>query len=168
MPAVCLQRTRSSGSLPSSVDFPGNGYWHHLGQLCSRDGASLAEGQICGCFSADWYVFLRDLNFWYLKLTDAQAVGLLAMMYPILCKVRYESLHELFSHREMWKQICFSLFVNWILAPFLMVNPVTRYASFRRRHTNVSLSLPWPGLFSLTSQSFTPVLFSWALGDILR
>ncbi|KAG4279689.1 arsenical-resistance protein [Fusarium proliferatum] len=50
------------------------------------------------------------------------AVGLLVMMYPILCKVRYESLHELFSHREMWKQICFSIFVNWIVAPFLMVN----------------------------------------------
>ncbi|KAH7140969.1 sodium bile acid symporter family-domain-containing protein [Dactylonectria macrodidyma] len=49
------------------------------------------------------------------------AVGLLVMMYPILCKVRYESLHELFSHSEMWKQICFSIFVNWILAPFLML-----------------------------------------------
>ncbi|RSL55366.1 hypothetical protein CEP54_009442 [Fusarium duplospermum] len=50
------------------------------------------------------------------------AVGLLVMMYPILCKVRYESLHELFSHREMWKQICFSIVVNWILAPFLMLS----------------------------------------------
>ncbi|KAJ0125734.1 hypothetical protein HZ326_31163 [Fusarium oxysporum f. sp. albedinis] len=49
------------------------------------------------------------------------AVGLLVMMYPILCKVRYESLHELFTHREMWKQICFSIFVNWIVAPFLML-----------------------------------------------
>ncbi|KAI6758343.1 hypothetical protein HG530_010583 [Fusarium avenaceum] len=49
------------------------------------------------------------------------AIGLLVMMYPILCKVRYESLHELFSHREMWKQICFSVFVNWIVAPFFML-----------------------------------------------
>ncbi|POR38850.1 Arsenical-resistance protein Acr3 [Tolypocladium paradoxum] len=49
------------------------------------------------------------------------AVGLLVMMYPILCKVRYESLHELLSHRTMWKQICFSIFVNWIFAPFLML-----------------------------------------------
>ncbi|KAK7598584.1 hypothetical protein V3481_000207 [Fusarium oxysporum f. sp. vasinfectum] len=49
------------------------------------------------------------------------AVGLLVMMYPILCKVRYESLHELFSHRDMWKQICFSIFINWIIAPFLML-----------------------------------------------
>ncbi len=43
------------------------------------------------------------------------------MMYPILCKVRYESLHELFSHRSLWKQIAFSIFVNWVVAPFFMV-----------------------------------------------
>ncbi|KAJ9130439.1 Arsenical-resistance protein Acr3 [Pleurostoma richardsiae] len=49
------------------------------------------------------------------------AVGLLVMMYPILCKVRYESLHELLSHRSMWKQILFSIFVNWVVAPFLML-----------------------------------------------
>ncbi|KAH8647329.1 sodium bile acid symporter family-domain-containing protein [Xylariales sp. PMI_506] len=49
------------------------------------------------------------------------AVGLLVMMYPILCKVRYESLHELLSHKAMWKQICFSIFINWIIAPFLML-----------------------------------------------
>ncbi|KAH8205762.1 hypothetical protein TruAng_000038 [Truncatella angustata] len=49
------------------------------------------------------------------------AVGLLVMMYPILCKVRYESLHEVLSHRAIWKQICFSIFVNWVIAPFLML-----------------------------------------------
>ncbi|KHN93873.1 Arsenical-resistance protein ACR3 [Metarhizium album ARSEF 1941] len=45
----------------------------------------------------------------------------IVMMYPILCKVRYESLHKLLAHRSIWKQICFSIFVNWILAPFLML-----------------------------------------------
>lgn len=49
------------------------------------------------------------------------AVGLLVMMYPILCKVRFESLAEVFSHRGIWKQVGFSVFVNWIVAPFLMV-----------------------------------------------
>ncbi|KAI2783558.1 arsenical-resistance protein ACR3 [Daldinia loculata] len=49
------------------------------------------------------------------------AVGLLVMMYPILCKVRYETLHEIFSHRGVWKQIGFSIFMNWIVAPFLML-----------------------------------------------
>ncbi|KAI1824208.1 arsenical-resistance protein ACR3 [Xylaria intraflava] len=49
------------------------------------------------------------------------AVGLLVMMYPILCKVRFESLVEVFSHRGIWKQIGFSVVMNWIVAPFLML-----------------------------------------------
>ncbi|KAH7118535.1 sodium bile acid symporter family-domain-containing protein [Dactylonectria estremocensis] len=49
------------------------------------------------------------------------AIGLLVMMYPILCKVRYESLHKILSHRGIWKQIFFSIFINWIIAPFLML-----------------------------------------------
>lgn len=43
------------------------------------------------------------------------------MMYPILCKVRYESLHHVFRTRQIWIQIAFSIFVNWIIAPFFMV-----------------------------------------------
>ena len=43
------------------------------------------------------------------------------MMYPILCKVRYESLHQLLAHRSVWKQILFSVVINWVVAPFLMV-----------------------------------------------
>lgn len=53
------------------------------------------------------------------------AIGLLVMMYPILCKVRYESLHKLLAHRDMWKQIAFSLFINWVVAPFLMASPLS-------------------------------------------
>ncbi|KAK1758933.1 sodium bile acid symporter family-domain-containing protein [Echria macrotheca] len=49
------------------------------------------------------------------------AVGLLVMMYPILCKVQYETLHDVFSHRGVWKQVGFSVFVNWIVAPFFML-----------------------------------------------
>lgn len=49
------------------------------------------------------------------------AVGLLVMMYPILCKVQYETLPEVFSHRGIWKQIGFSVLMNWVVAPFLMV-----------------------------------------------
>lgn len=44
------------------------------------------------------------------------------MMYPILCKVRYESLHKVLAHRSVWRQIAFSIFVNWVVAPFLMVS----------------------------------------------
>lgn len=51
------------------------------------------------------------------------AIGLLVMMYPILCKVRYETLHVLFRSRALWVQIGFSVVMNWIVAPLLMVNP---------------------------------------------
>ena len=43
------------------------------------------------------------------------------MMYPILCKVRYESLHDVLSHKGAWKQIVFSIVMNWVVAPFMMV-----------------------------------------------
>ncbi|PVH93760.1 arsenical-resistance protein ACR3 [Periconia macrospinosa] len=49
------------------------------------------------------------------------ALGLLVMMYPILCKVRYETLHMLFRTKALWVQIGFSVFVNWIVAPLLML-----------------------------------------------
>lgn len=43
------------------------------------------------------------------------------MMYPILLKIRYETLHHAFRTRQIWTQIAFSVFVNWIIAPFLML-----------------------------------------------
>jgi len=49
------------------------------------------------------------------------AIGLLVMMYPILCKVKYETLHLLFRHREIWVQIGVSFVLNWIIAPLFMV-----------------------------------------------
>ncbi|KAF5495112.1 Arsenical-resistance protein Acr3 [Colletotrichum siamense] len=49
------------------------------------------------------------------------AVGLLVMMYPILCKVQYEKLHEIFRAREIWIQLGFSVVINWIIAPFFML-----------------------------------------------
>lgn len=42
-------------------------------------------------------------------------------MYPILCKVRYETLHLIVRRRELWIQIGVSFLLNWILAPLLMV-----------------------------------------------
>jgi ACR3 family arsenite transporter len=49
------------------------------------------------------------------------AIGLLVMMYPILCKVEYEKLHKVFQTREIWVQMGFSIIINWIIAPLLMV-----------------------------------------------
>ncbi|ESZ98863.1 arsenical-resistance protein [Sclerotinia borealis F-4128] len=47
-------------------------------------------------------------------------VCLLAMMYPILCKVKFETLHHVFQKKDVWVQIGFSLVVNWIVAPLVM------------------------------------------------
>merc|ERR1712000_135353 len=49
------------------------------------------------------------------------AVGLLVMMYPILCKVRFETLHHSFREKALWVQIGFSIVVNWIIAPLFML-----------------------------------------------
>lgn len=46
------------------------------------------------------------------------------MMYPILCKVRYENLHQVLRKRAVWIQIAFSIVMNWLVAPFLMVSSV--------------------------------------------
>ncbi|OBR13345.1 Arsenical-resistance protein [Colletotrichum higginsianum IMI 349063] len=80
---------------------------------------AMAVGIILGNFVPDVGPALQKGKF-----TDVSipiAVGLLVMMYPILCKVRFESLHQVFAHREIWRQIAFSVFINWIVAPFLML-----------------------------------------------
>ncbi|OJI90231.1 arsenicals resistance [Aspergillus tubingensis] len=49
------------------------------------------------------------------------AIGLLVMMYPILCKVRFETLHRSFREKGLWVQVGFSIVVNWIIAPLFML-----------------------------------------------
>lgn len=48
------------------------------------------------------------------------AIGLLVMMYPVLCKLQYEQLPTIFTQRHIWVQIALSLFLNWIVGPILM------------------------------------------------
>jgi hypothetical protein len=74
-------------------------------------------------------------------------IGLLVMMYPILCKVRFESLHHLFQTRALWVQVAFSVFMNWIVAPLLMVS--IYLVRFRIQLTQCSSVLP--GLSYLTT-----------------
>lgn len=56
------------------------------------------------------------------EMTSFTAIGLLVMMYPILCKVKFETLHLAFRHRSLWIQIGFSIIINWLVAPFIMVS----------------------------------------------
>ncbi|MBK7166094.1 MAG: hypothetical protein IPH81_12645, partial [Candidatus Microthrix sp.] len=65
---------------------------------------------------------LPDLNDWLDKITIGTvsvpiAVGLLAMMYPVLAKVRYRRIGEhLGDHRTLG----LSLVMNWVIGPALM------------------------------------------------
>lgn len=53
------------------------------------------------------------------------------MMYPILCKVKFETLHLAFRHRDLWIQIGFSIVMNWLVAPFVMVSSAANINNLR-------------------------------------
>ncbi|KAL7942070.1 sodium bile acid symporter family domain-containing protein [Trichoderma barbatum] len=80
---------------------------------------AMAVGIILGNFVPNISTALQKGEF--VGVSVPIAVGLLVMMYPILCKVRYESMHEVLTHKALWKQIGFSVLVNWVFAPFLML-----------------------------------------------
>lgn len=48
------------------------------------------------------------------------SVGLIVMMLPPFCKVRWESFFQFFSLKKYLRTICISLVLNWIICPFLM------------------------------------------------
>jgi arsenite transporter len=49
------------------------------------------------------------------------AVGLIVMMIPPLCKVRWESISDFIHRKNLWKHMVFSLIVNWLISPFVML-----------------------------------------------
>lgn len=49
------------------------------------------------------------------------AIGLIAMMWPILTKVQYETFPALFTSQRLWTHIVLSVFLNWIIGPFIML-----------------------------------------------
>ncbi|KAJ7284237.1 hypothetical protein O6H91_Y344300 [Diphasiastrum complanatum] len=48
------------------------------------------------------------------------AVGLWIMMYPVLCKVRYEVLGKMFRNGRLIRNLMLSLVLNWLVGPALM------------------------------------------------
>ncbi|PFH48607.1 hypothetical protein AMATHDRAFT_180210 [Amanita thiersii Skay4041] len=49
------------------------------------------------------------------------AIGLIVMMWPILTKVQYEKLPQIFSSSRIWIHIIISLTLNWIFGPLVML-----------------------------------------------
>ncbi|OWP01273.1 hypothetical protein B2J93_5553 [Marssonina coronariae] len=80
---------------------------------------AMAVGIILGNFVPSTAPTLHKGKF--MDVSIPIAVGLLVMMYPILCKVRFEALHLVFRKKDIWMQILFSVVVNWVVAPLLML-----------------------------------------------
>jgi hypothetical protein len=91
-----------------------------LGNFVEQTGPALQKGKFVGVSIPIGKKHHCDIL--VLLLTSPLALGLLVMMYPILCKVRYETLHLVFKQRTLWVQIGFSVVMNWIIAPLLMVS----------------------------------------------
>lgn len=47
-------------------------------------------------------------------------IGLWVMMYPVLCKVRYELIGNMLKSREMGRNLLLSVVMNWFIGPALM------------------------------------------------
>lgn len=47
-------------------------------------------------------------------------IGLMLMLYPVFCKVKYEDLKILMSSKHNLPFISFSLVMNWIVCPLFM------------------------------------------------
>ncbi|TPX62782.1 hypothetical protein SpCBS45565_g06944 [Spizellomyces sp. 'palustris'] len=48
------------------------------------------------------------------------AIGLLWMMYPVFCKVKYEKLSKIFQTTGVFRNLASSVLFNWLLAPLMM------------------------------------------------
>ena len=118
---ISLQRPGMARQVPRAMDPPGNDNRCPAGQLRPECRTSTTTGHIRGCINT--YRCVSVLPSSNLSLTSVIAIGLLIMMYPILCKVKFETLHLAFRHRSLWIQIGFSIVMNWLVAPFVMVSP---------------------------------------------
>jgi ACR3 family arsenite transporter len=92
-----------------------------LGNFVPSTGPALQKGKFVGVSVPIGACKSKWLPSFVLTEYVFSAVGLLVMMYPILCKVRFESLHHVFREKQIWVQMAFSVLLNWIIAPFLMV-----------------------------------------------
>lgn len=92
-----------------------------LGNFVPSTGRALQKGQFVGVSAPIGEYFSSQYKAISCILIPLKAVGLLVMMYPILCKVQYETLHLAFKSKQLWIQVGFSIIMNWLVAPFLML-----------------------------------------------
>ncbi|EST07806.1 Bile acid:sodium symporter [Kalmanozyma brasiliensis GHG001] len=76
-------------------------------------------GVIIGKFAPNVQSNLAKGNF--RGVSAPLVVGLIVMMWPILTKVQYERLPQMFATKRLWYQLGMSLVLNWLLGPFLML-----------------------------------------------
>jgi ACR3 family arsenite transporter len=91
-----------------------------LGNFVPSTGPALQKGEFVGVSVPISELYTKRVICHLLTLRTS-AIGLLVMMYPILCKVQFETLHHVLRKRDIWVQIFFSVVMNWIVAPLLMV-----------------------------------------------
>jgi ACR3 family arsenite transporter len=92
-----------------------------LGNFVPSTGPALEKGQFVGVSAPIGESISTQQKTLTAYTNLSKAIGLLVMMYPILCKVQYETLHLAFKTKELWIQVGFSILVNWLIAPFLML-----------------------------------------------
>ncbi|KAL8290541.1 hypothetical protein RQP46_002799 [Phenoliferia psychrophenolica] len=80
---------------------------------------AMGIGIILGYFVPNTAVVLEKVKF--VDVSLPLAIALIVMMWPILCRVSPSALLRLFSDRSIWYHLLFSLIVNWIVAPLLML-----------------------------------------------
>ena len=78
-------------------------------------GAAMVAGLVLGSLIPDLNDWLDTVKIGTVSLPIA--VGLLAMMYPVLAKVRYSRIGEITADRTL---VATSLILNWIVGPALM------------------------------------------------
>ncbi|KAJ1975202.1 arsenicals resistance [Dimargaris xerosporica] len=70
------------------------------------------------------YIEDASANLNRIQVTDVSLplfIGLLVMMYPVLCKIHYESVGTILRQRAFWQQLSISFGINWVIGPFVML-----------------------------------------------
>ncbi|TKA51636.1 hypothetical protein B0A53_05513 [Rhodotorula sp. CCFEE 5036] len=79
----------------------------------------MAVGIILGEFVPSTSVVLEKVKF--VDVSLPLAIALIVMMWPILCRVSPTALVPLLRKRQLWQHLAFSVVINWILSPLLML-----------------------------------------------